>query len=139
MIDNELTADEQMPEPPVEVDFTTTKRWRLIWLLGLSVIVGVLEELFAEADLEREFTVGGSIMALCLTVSWCRIDAHQRGFTIRKPLLLTIVLLAGIGLPIYFIRTRGVRGIASIGLALMFLAAMFVLEQVAIEITWRLV
>ena len=73
-----------------------------------------------------------------LIASWCHIDARERGYTIRKPLFLTIVFITIVGLPVYLMRTRGVRGVLSIVLALLFTVIIVVLEEIAIEITYRM-
>jgi hypothetical protein len=120
-------------------DFKKPKRWRLIGLAAVSIIGGVLEQLFSEthAD-ERAFAIGGMVLGLILLVSWCRLDAREQGYTISKPLLLAIILFAAIGLLIYFIRTRGARGILSFGIAVLFTVVLIALEQIAIEVTFFL-
>ena|SRR5579863_6175389 len=137
MLENEPVA-EASEETPKE-DFTKAKLWRLIGLLALSIAGSVCEQLFSEtlAD-QRAFILGGMVIGLLLLVSWCRLDARERGYTIKKPLLLVIILFAFVGVPIYFIRTRGVRGILNIFLALLLVLALMALEQIAIEITFCL-
>ena len=119
-------------------DFAKAKRWRLIWLLAFSIAIGIAEQVFAEDELDKVFRVGGAIPTVMLIASWCHIDARERGYTIRKPLFLTIVFITIVGLPVYLIRTRGVRGVLSIVLALLFTVIMVVLEEIAIEITYRM-
>jgi hypothetical protein len=53
-------------------------------------------------------------------------------------MLLSLIFCSAIGLAVYLIRTRGVRGIVSILLAFLFGLAMTALEQIAIEITYHL-
>jgi len=63
------------------------------------------------------------------------LDARERGYTISTPMFLSFIFCSAIGLAVYLIRTRGVRGIVSILLAFLFGLAMTALEQIAIEIT----
>jgi hypothetical protein len=125
-------------EIPRAVNFANAKRWRLIWLLVFSIAIGVAEQVFAEDELDKMFRVGGAIPSVMFIASWCHIDARERGYAIRKLLFLAIVFVTVVGLPVYLIRTRGVRGILSIVLALLFAVIMVALEEIAIEVTYAL-
>ena len=138
MSDSEPPHDGTPNEAPTQ-NLAKAKRWRLTGLVISSIAFGVAEQLFVESHAdERAFAIGGMVVGLLLIVSWCRLDARERAYTISKPLLLTIILLAGVGLPVYLLRTRGVRGILSIVIALLFGLLLTALEQVAIEITFYL-
>ena len=125
-------------EVPRAVNFAKAKRWRLIWLLVFSIAIGVAEQVFAEDELDKLFRVGGAIPTVMLIASWCHIDARERGYAITKLLFLAIVFVTVVGLPVYLIRTRGVRGVLSIVIALLFAIIMVVLEEIAIEVTYTL-
>ena len=105
-------------------------------MLVLSIAAGVAEQLFAEDQRSVMFAVG--IAGLLLLGSWVRLDANERGYTLTKPLFLAIILMAVLGLPVYFIRTRGTRGVVSILIASLFAFALMGIEQIAIEITFYL-
>lgn len=51
---------------------------------------------------------------IALVVSWCRTDAQQHGYRIRKITLLLLIFVQVIGLPVYFLRTRGLVGLRAI-------------------------
>lgn len=106
-------ADSQPAE-----DFAKAKRRRLIWMLGLAVAAGIASAVFADAERELQLLEGVAIAAL--VASWCQVDARERGGTIGKLQFVAIILFALIALPVYLVRTRGVRGFLSILLALLF-------------------
>jgi len=116
-------------------DFPRAKRRRLLSLLALSIAAGVLQQLLADAEIADllPFVVG--LATTVLIISWCNVDARERDFTIKPWLFVTMFFLTFIGVPIYLLRTRGVRGMFSILLALLFFVLMLVLEVVAAQIT----
>jgi hypothetical protein len=113
--------------------FAKAKRKRLMWMLGVSVAAGVAAELFA--DVHREIQFLGAIGIIVAVGSWCNVDARERDYTIGKGQFAAIVLFPIVGLPVYFIRTRGIRGILSILLALLFYSGMIALQIIAMEVT----
>src|SRR5262245_409109 len=106
-------ADSQPTE-----DFAKAKRRRLMWMLGLAVAGGITTEVFADAG--RELQLLEAVAIAALVASWCQVDARERGGRIGKLQFALIILFALIALPVYLVRTRGVRGFLSILLALLF-------------------
>jgi hypothetical protein len=107
----------QADSQPAE-DFAKAKRRRLIWMLGLAVAGGIATEVFADA--ERELQLLEAVAIAALVASWCQVDARERGSRIGKLQFAFIILFAVIALPVYFFRTRGLRGFFSILMALLF-------------------
>lgn len=119
--------------------FAKSKRRRLIGMLTLSAAVGVVVQLSPEIRRDPGlFAFCGGLLYLMLIVSWCLLDARDRGYRIRQPLLVTIVCLAFIGVPIYLIRTRGIRGVWSSTLAVIFFCILIAIEYLASEIMFYL-
>jgi hypothetical protein len=133
-----ISESDTAPDKPHAEEFVKAKRWRLIWMLASSFAVGAAMQAFAEVELERFFQIGGVIVHILLIGSWCHIDARERGYELKNPLFFTIIFVTFVGLPIYLIRTRGVRGKLSTVLALLFGIALGAAEEIAIEITYYL-
>src|SRR5262245_18668935 len=87
-------------------------------MLDLAVAARIASAVFADAERELQLLEGVAIAAL--VASWCQVDARERGGTIGKLQFVAIILFALIALPVYLVRTRGVRGFLSILLALLF-------------------
>ena len=119
-------------------DFAKAKRRRLIWMASLSVVSGVVQQLLVDGEMGRPLQLVSALATTVLIASWCHVDARQRDFTIGRGMFLTIVFLTFLGVPIYLLRTRGVRGIVSILLAVLFVVLMVVLEEAAILVTYWL-
>jgi len=113
-------------EIPAVSEIAEAKRSRLIGLLGISAACGV----FAESHLGEFFFFAGTIGSLLLIVSWCQLDARERGYRIPRLLMVMIVLIGVIGVPVFLIRTRGMRGIWSCLLAVLFLGVMVALNLI---------
>jgi hypothetical protein len=108
-------------------DYTREKRRCLIVVLVLACVSGILEQN------ERDHLILDIVIILTQLASvvfWCQYDAQERDYTIRRPLLVLMILAAVIGVPVYLLLTRGIRGFASIGLALLFFGLVLGLELV---------
>ena len=104
---------------------------RLIGLLLLSTFFGVVQQLQEINDFDGTFLIFvATIGTIVLVVSWCFLDARELGYRIPKLLLVLIVLCGAIGLPLYLIRTRGVRGLWSSLLASLFLGLMVIFDLI---------
>src|SRR5262245_36564982 len=136
----ETLSPDDAPTPAVPADapeFAKAKRRRLAWLLVLAAAAGIATQVVADAG--REIQVLEAIGIALLIASWCTIDARQRGGTIGRLQFLGIVFFTIIGLPVYLLRTRGMHGIASILLALLFYLAMIGVQLTATVIAHLLV
>jgi hypothetical protein len=69
------------------------------------------------------FLVG--LPALVLAISWCHVDADEQEYAMGKLMRLSLIFIFGLAFPIYILRTRGFVGFKTLGLALLFVAAMF--------------
>ena len=117
------------------VDFAKAKRRRLLWLLVLWTASGVLDPLLADAEIAGLLPLVLGLATTVLIISWCQVDARERGFAIRSWLFVTLFFLTFLGVPIYLLRTRGARGVFSIVLAFLFALLMGLLEVAALQIT----
>lgn len=66
-----------------------------------------------------------SLPIFVLTIVWCFNDAAEREHHIGRPMQLLFLFFFMIALPIYLFQTRGVGAFKSLGLTLLFVAAMF--------------
>jgi hypothetical protein len=101
-------------------------------MLALAAVSGVATQLFA--DSAREIELAEGLIVALLVASWCHHDARERGDTLSRRLFLGIFLLALIFLPVYFFRTRGIRGLVSILLALAFYIAMIGVQMLTMVV-----
>ena len=114
------------------------KRLCLLAMLALAAAVGVLEQLFSDdRGIDRLLTIACAVLGIILVVVWCQYDARERSYSIRRPLRLLIIFFAVIGVPVYLLHTRGRRGLIAVLIAALFFGLCLFTEQVAIEITYR--
>ena len=99
-------------QPPAKSD---RKRKIVFWLVAYSLIVG--PPLVFVPDGSNVLSTLLTLPLLVLGVSWCHTDARQRGFRLGRAWTLFLVFLSIIAFPIYFFRTRGIRGIKTLFLA----------------------
>ena len=127
-----LTRDSQFSAESLN-DFAKAKRRRLIGLLVLAAVAGIAMQAMDSA--EREIEILEGICIAVLVTSWCTVDAHERGSTIGKLQFVGLVFFTFIGLPVYLIRSRGVRGVLSTLLGLLFYFAMIGVQIAAMLVT----
>ena len=60
---------------------------------------------------------------LCLGIAWCHYDAIDRHYMMGMNTKLWLVLIFGLGFPIYLFRSRGIAGVKALGRSLLFLCA----------------
>ena len=114
-----LTRGIRYQEP---ASLRTHKRHCLIGLLVLCAVVGALVPFAPEySQADRIISLPVTLLANALLLMWCLYDGHERGYQIKLPLRILIVLLACIGIPCYLILTRKWRAIVSMILAALFL------------------
>jgi len=117
-VDDNITTVEN-----IKPGFFNQKRNLLVLLLLTFFIEGVVL-FFVEND-ARFGTVnyfGHLAVSLTLVVRWCYLDSLQNNYKISKKMTLLIVCLNLVGMPIYFIKSRGLKkGIKSIFLYVLFL------------------
>jgi hypothetical protein len=87
------------------------KRIVLILLIALWFIAGLLKYV---AGASAAIQLGSALVTSLLALVWVVYDSENRPYKPSKTLRLFICLLAIIALPIYLLRSRGVRGVFSI-------------------------
>lgn len=95
-------------------------------LFKILVIASVIP--FAEVFLarwwydEKTWMIITAVATMFPMLRWCFLDANERNLRLSRFMQLFIVLFALLGIPIWFLRTRGIRGFVSIGWMLLFFA-----------------
>ena len=85
--------------------------------------LGAIIPLIAEGSAEESILgIVFTLLAVSGVYAWCFFDSVEQKYRIPVYLRFLIILLCAIGLPLYFIKTRGVRGLISSALALLFFA-----------------
>ena len=89
-------------------------RMRLVCSVALLIIVAVAGARAAAIPKEQDLGPGALLtpVAFCfLAAAWCLFDGRVRGKPPARIGLMGIVLAAPIGLPIYCLWSRGIRGV----------------------------
>jgi hypothetical protein len=116
------------------------KRYCLIALLVLSVFCGLMDPFVVEeSQVERVLACLVGLLAVALMLLWCLYDGQERSYRLGLALRILIVAMAFIGVPFYLLRTRGFRGILSIGWMLLFLGACVLAMGLAAAAMWAVV
>ncbi len=123
MDDNEEVSSTETVKGDWSVDYARKKRRILIWLLVYSAAFGVVYCFFPEENKLVDFIVG--LPGLVLGLSWCFTDAAERNHRIGRLMKVLLVFVFIVAFPIYLLQTCGFSGFKSLGLALLFFAAMF--------------
>lgn len=101
--------------------FAITKRRILVGSLVYAAIVGLLVDALPEDAPVVEFFVG--LPLLILAVAWCLTDADERDHRIGSVMRLELVFLFVLAFPIYVFQTRGLWGIKTLALAVLWIVA----------------
>ena len=112
----ENTADAQT------IDYAVKKRRIILMLLAYSAILGIIAVIFPDKDPPTDFVF--FLALLILGVSWCFTDAAERNYRMGRLMSLLLILFLGIGLPIYFLRTRGFGAFKALAFTLLLVGAM---------------
>lgn len=108
------------------------KRACLFSLAALAVTDGAFEPFLPDnARAERIFSLMISIPAFVSIFFWCLYDAKERGYHINLLFRVLIVFCTCVGVPAYLLKTRGLRGFYSIGLAALFMVCISLLTVLA--------
>lgn len=95
--------------------------WHGILVCGLF---GTLEELTVFKGAHSDWWYAEGFALALFALRWCALDSEVLGRRLSRWMGLTILLLAIVGVPIYLLRTRGLRrGLVACGV----LAGLFVL------------
>ena len=112
------------------------KRSCLFGLLAFCMVAGAIVPWVRESShTGRLILFFFDLTAIGLTLLWCVFDSYQRGYQIKLPLGVCIVLLAFLGVPFYLLRTRGWYGFVSIVLMALFFVGCVVTAVIAAVVT----
>ncbi len=101
-------------------------------LVVLAAVLGGVDVLIHEStSAEKAITIGSALLMLSFVFTWLYYDSLEHHYRIGMLLGLCIILLGGIGIPVYFFRTRGLRGFISLGLALLFSCGLALIVSVS--------
>ncbi len=91
----------------------------LILLIAWALLSGIVDVLWYSSQwaLFLSFVVHLGVQ-MGATLTWCENDAHMRRFVMPSGMMGFIVTMALIGVPWYFIRSRGWMGAAKRGFGL---------------------
>jgi hypothetical protein len=121
--------------PPAHDRRKHQKTLILVALLVLTALCGALWLFVPEGSPNEPLVyVGQSFATVLLVLLWCHVDSRQRGYRLSKGLSILIVLVAVVGLPIYFLKSRGRRaGSFAILKAAAFYGLMYVVDHLSFE------
>ncbi len=74
------------------------------------------------------------VVPFFLILKWCRLDAQQRGFVLWRRFALFTIIFPGplITVPYYLLASRGVAGITSVIVAVLYATALLTIEYFAL-------
>jgi hypothetical protein len=120
-----------------DIAYVRKKRDTLLLLVGYSGVLGVLSLFLPEENPILDLIVGLPILILAIT--WCYVDARQRGHVIGKPMRIALVLVLVIALPVYLFQTRGLGAFKSLVKAGLLGAVMLLLASFPSIVAWLVV
>jgi len=99
--------------------FRRKRTHALILLIAWALLSGIADILwyFSQWALFLSFVVQLGVQ-MWATFSWCENDAHMRRFVMPSGMMGVIITMAPIGVPWYFVRSRGWMGAARGGFGL---------------------
>ena len=110
--------DDAEPESPPPASYRPEKD-RVLWALLIVWAIGGALAVFVAEDLSRIVDVAVGIATVILILRWCDYDRQERAIN-RWPFFGVMMILCpgpAVILPLYFVRTRGLRGLWSIAKA----------------------
>ncbi len=117
--------DDAEPELPPLPSYRPEKD-RVLWALLIVWAIGGALAVFVAEDLSRIVDVAAGIATVILILRWCDYDRQERAIN-RWPFFGVMMILCpgpALVLPIYFLRTRGLRGLWSTAKAFGFFVLM---------------
>jgi ABC-type uncharacterized transport system permease subunit len=106
------------------------KRYALALLAAITLVAPIIETLMTgRVEPFSKFDLGASFLSLLPIYWWYHLDKDQTGYRAGPLLNVGVAALAIVGLPVYFVRSRGWKrgGIASL-YALGALGVLYLLE-----------
>lgn len=102
------------------------KRQSLIQLLALFFVLPFVEAFVSRWWYDEKIWVGLNCLALIFpTMRWCFLDAREHNLRLGRFMQLLIIGLAAVGVPVWLLRSRGLRGLISIGWLLLYCVLLF--------------
>jgi hypothetical protein len=110
------------------------RKWKiaaLALLAAISFLSPMVERMLTgRVDMLSNFGIAETVVSLILLFFWYHLDKAEQNYQAGKLMNAGVLLLMVLALPIYFIHSRGwQRGAFAIGVAVLFLAATFVLAE----------
>ncbi|MBI5528730.1 MAG: hypothetical protein HY897_20565 [Deltaproteobacteria bacterium] len=109
-------------------DLANRKRRILVALVLYAAFLGVVGILMGflpkDARSPNMISAIAVLPALILAILWCDADARHRGHKIGSVARLGLVFCFVVAFPVYVFRSRGLSGFKTLGLAMLFIAAM---------------
>lgn len=105
-----------------DMNWTRSKAWSHYLLVALFLVLGPFMVLVArESIVFTLLQLIASLSLLLLIFLWCLSDSLEGDYPMGKWVALAILLVPYIGVPIYFLRGRGLsRGLQMLGKAILF-------------------
>jgi hypothetical protein len=120
-----------------DVEDRQIRRRALLWMFGTCLFEGLGVILFLDDDLLLNVVrIATYLACTALLHQWCGADARLHSRELWPHFALTLVVCPGplLVLPIHLVRTRGVRGLLSLLLAIGFVVVLVIAEYIGIEI-----
>ncbi len=125
-------ADADHDEQPIASTTASLafKKRRTIWH-GMLVcgLLGTMDELAALKGANSDWWMAEGLAVALFALRWCALDSEDRGRRLGRGMGLAIFLIAIVGVPVYLLRTRGMRlGLVACAVFVGFLCLLFGLE-----------
>ena len=120
-------------------DLRQKKRQAIFYLLAVAIVLPFFEVFVARWWHDEKIWMAINIAALMFpTLRWCFLDANERHQRLGRFMQLLIICVAALGIPVWLLRTRGVRGFVAIGWLLLLFALVIgantLAEYVAVDL-----
>ena len=122
-MDSGEELDSENAENELPANYAAKKRIRIVLMLMHSAIIGVATCFLP--DEETPLDVALSLPIVILAISWCFVDAAERGHRIGRLTKLLLMLLFLVGYPAYLFQTRGVGALKTLALTMALVCVMF--------------
>lgn len=127
-----------MQDPPSSQGTVLAKQknWTLTALVIITMVTSSIRALVEDDTSEVSvLLILQCVLSAVLILIWCYLDSVEHGRHLGKVLSVVIVLVAVIGVPIYLLESRGIRGSLAIVLAGLFLALLILVERTSMMVT----
>jgi tetratricopeptide (TPR) repeat protein len=120
----------------IRPNFRRQKRFALIGQAILFAVWGAIYRHVGPSISVAEAVMGvATLCCLSLAYVWLYLDSLEHHYRIGTMLGICVILFAGIGIPIYLFKTRGLRGFISLGLLLLFVCGLCLIFGISSAVT----